>query len=133
MTDNPTLESKLRAWIDNYYSEMAERPQMFAATPQTLESIVWILEAMRHELLAVAPASSEHPYQAFLSDKGFGSASFTSRGGGEACHIRQNSSVTFEEFVHFLQEYLESQGRLPRQMDKEAELRQHQKKDTPRP
>ena len=86
---------------------------MFAATPQALENIVWILESMRHELLAVAPASAEQPYQAFLLDKGFESASFTSRGDVEVGGIRRNASITFEDFVQFLQEYLESQGRLP--------------------
>ena len=133
MTDNPTLESKLKAWIDNYYSEIAKRPQMFAATPQALENIVWILEEMRHELLAVAQASLENPYQAFLTTKGFESASFTSRGDGEEGRGQLNTGVTFEEFVDFLNDYLESRGRARHQREKKIEKGHRQIEDASNP
>lgn len=102
---------------------------MFAATPQALENIVWILEAMRHDLLAGAPASVGNPYQEFLTNKGFESASFTGRGARVEDGNKTPTSITFEDFVHFLHAYLESRGRLPHQLQKETKKR-HARNDS---
>jgi hypothetical protein len=106
------LDSIALQWIDNYYHGVLEHPEMYASSPMGLEDVINAIESMRHSILSSNTTRTLNPYQEFLLEKGFGSASFTYRMTHGVEDTKRHESVLFAKYAAFLHEYLASQSRL---------------------
>ena len=106
-------DSNALQWMDNYYQGVLEHPEMYASSPSALEDVVDALESIRHKILPNNTTRTLNPYQEFLLEKGFGSASFTYRMINEFNNGNLSESRLFTKYATFLHDYLVSQSRLP--------------------
>jgi hypothetical protein len=106
-------DSKALQWMDNYYEGVLEHPEMYASSPSGLEDVINALESIRHKILSTDTTRTLNPYQEFLLEKGFGSASFTYRMINEFNNGNLSELTLFTKYATFLHDYLASQSRLP--------------------
>ena len=101
--------SAILEYIDLYYARVISRPYMYAASPESLQDIIFALEFLRDEILEDSSRSST--FSDFLLDQGFESGVI----------VRRNDApeLSFEQFqLHFrpvtsqLEEFLRRHSRL---------------------
>ena len=67
-------------FIDDYNRRALERPSMYAATPEALEEVLRLLDALREFIVRDDTAFSwDSPYHRFLQEQGYGPSTFTGR------------------------------------------------------
>jgi hypothetical protein len=102
---------KVLEFIDRYYRNAAQRPELFFSSPESYEDVVIALETLRDAAVNDKDDKSEGDigtYPGFLVSKGFESGRFSfhykqNHGGGD---IDENDF--YEKYSSFLMSYLDN-------------------------
>ena len=96
----------LDSFIRRRARDMLDRPKMYADSPETLESILCLLdEILGCHGTACSPHREFHSYTDYLVDRGFGSASYCSRMRLDTPHICDDE--IWEGLIAAWREYLD--------------------------
>lgn len=99
-------------YIDCRIGYILDRPQMYAPSPESLETLLMELEDLR-EFILTGLNYSERPlskYNEYLRQRGFESRTFTSN--SSSMPPDEDERFRFREFCSFWQEYLDSGTRM---------------------
>ena len=96
---------KVLKFIDEFYSNAAQRPQMYFASPESFEDTVSVLERIRDILVNCASEDQLDTYSNYLFKKGFGTFSFSHN--YKQTHAKNYTEEEFyKAYSKFLMEYL---------------------------